>query len=106
MTHSHGNEYQIRIVRRDGTEELSGWMHSTEQVAQTLHLTHGLQGTTCWLLVRNIICANCSETERVLEYPIVNMLSARYIPHDSRYLQAAESRNPCVHGFLSLRQTP
>jgi len=28
MAHNHGNEYQIRIVREDGTEELSGWMNS------------------------------------------------------------------------------
>ena len=28
MAHNHGNEYQVRIVHEDGTEELSGWMKS------------------------------------------------------------------------------
>jgi hypothetical protein len=36
MTHNHGNEYQIRMVREDGLEELSGWMNSTEEVAQAI----------------------------------------------------------------------
>ena len=36
MAHNHGNEYQIRIVHEDGTEELSGLMNSTEQVAQAM----------------------------------------------------------------------
>ena len=33
MAHNHGKEYQIRVVHEDGTEELSGWMESEEQVA-------------------------------------------------------------------------
>lgn len=33
MAHNHGNEYQIRMVHEDGTEELSGWMQSAEQLA-------------------------------------------------------------------------
>jgi hypothetical protein len=36
MEHTHGNEYQIVIIHQDGTEELSGWMNSDEQVAQTM----------------------------------------------------------------------
>ena len=40
MAHNHGNEYQIRIVREDGIEELSGWMNSTEQVAQAMLAVH------------------------------------------------------------------
>jgi hypothetical protein len=34
MAHNHGNEYQVKIVHADGTEELSEWMNSQEQVAQ------------------------------------------------------------------------
>ena len=36
MAHNHGSEYQVRIVHEDGTEELSGWLNSAEQVAQTI----------------------------------------------------------------------
>ena len=32
MAHNHGNEYQIRIVHEDGTEELSGWMNSESRL--------------------------------------------------------------------------
>jgi hypothetical protein len=32
MTHEHGNEYQVRIVHEDETEELSGWMNCPEEV--------------------------------------------------------------------------
>jgi hypothetical protein len=93
MAHSHGNEYKIRIVREDGIEELSGWMNSTEQVAQEMLVVHRAQGQTFWLLVRNILCPNCSNREQILEYPIVDIPSPRCIPHDSRYLQVVESRN-------------
>ena len=69
MAHNHGNEYQIRIVREDGIEELSGWMNSTEQVAQAMLAVHRPQGKTYWLLVRNILCPNCSDREQIMEYP-------------------------------------
>jgi hypothetical protein len=36
MAHSHGDEYQVKIVHEDGTEELSGWMNSEGQVAQAM----------------------------------------------------------------------
>jgi hypothetical protein len=36
MAHNHGNEYQVNIVHEDGTEELSEWMNSQEQVAQAM----------------------------------------------------------------------
>jgi hypothetical protein len=39
MAYNHGNEYQIRIVHEDSTEELSEWMNSAEQVARVLILT-------------------------------------------------------------------
>jgi hypothetical protein len=99
MAHNHGNEYQIRIVREDGIEELSGWMNSTEQVAQTMLAVHRPQGKTYWLLVRNILCPNCSDREQIMEYPIMHIPSPRGIPHDSRYLQVVESRNRCALDF-------
>jgi hypothetical protein len=105
MAHNHGNEYQIRIVREDGTEELSGWMNTTEQVAKAMILAYKTQGTKCWLLVCNIVCPDCSERKQLLEYPIMEMPSARYIPHDSRYLQVVESRNRYVLGITTSRRT-
>jgi hypothetical protein len=44
MAHNHGYEYQIRIIIEDRTEELSGWMNSTEQVAQKVMVVHKLHG--------------------------------------------------------------
>jgi hypothetical protein len=96
MAHKPGNEYQIRIVREDGTEKLSGWTSSIEQVAQAVILARKPHGTTCWLLVRNIICPNCLEIERIIEYPIMEIPSPRYNPHDSRYIQLGGARNRCA----------
>ena len=84
MEHKHGNEYQIRIVRKDGTEKLSDWMNSIEEVAQAMILAHMQKGTTCRLLVRSIICHNCPDKKQLLEYPIMDVPTLRYIPHDSR----------------------
>jgi hypothetical protein len=106
MAHNHGYEYQIRIAREDGTEELSGWMSSTGQVSQAMTVVHKPQGTTCWLLERNIICPNCSDREQILEYPIMDTPSPRYIPHDSRYLQVVDSRKPYALGFSASSRTP
>jgi hypothetical protein len=36
MEHNHGSEYQVKTVRRDGTEELSGWMNS-ETYSRSAH---------------------------------------------------------------------
>src|ERR1019366_2706004 len=36
MAHSRVDEYQIRIARADGTEELTRWMESEEQLAQAM----------------------------------------------------------------------
>jgi hypothetical protein len=101
MAHSFGNEYQIRIVRKDGIEELSGWINTTEQVAQMMLAVHRAQGKTYWLQVRGILCPGCSDLNReeILEYPIVDISSPRCVPHDSRYLEVAESRNRYVLGF-------
>jgi hypothetical protein len=93
MAHNHGNEYRIRIIRQNGIEELSGWMNSTEQVAQTMRSIHDLQGKSYWLIVRNISCPSCSDKQQIVEYPIAHILSPRSIPHDSRDLRVVESRN-------------
>ena len=106
MAHNHGYDYRIRIVREDGVEELSGWMNSTEQVAQAMLAVHKSQGKTYWLLVRNILCPDCSDKEQILEYPIMDMPSARCIPHDSRYLQVVESKNRYAQGFTTSWHTP
>ena len=85
MAHN-GDEYQIRIISEDGTVELSGWMNSTEQVAQAMAAVHRSQGKTSWLLVRR-------EEQIILECPITDIPSTRYSPHDSHYLVRVRSRD-------------
>jgi len=44
-------------------------------------------GTAYWLRERNVLCPDCRERDqRVLEYPLTGIPSARYSPHDSGYL--------------------
>jgi len=87
MAHNHGNEYQVKIVHEDGTEELSGWMNSEAQVAQAMAAVHRPQGSAYWLLERNVVCPNCLDREqRIVEYPFADIPSQRCSPHDSRYL--------------------
>jgi hypothetical protein len=92
MEHNHGSEYRVKTVRRDGTEELSGWMDK-EQVAPYMaaarKLPRKLQGKTYWLQERNVLCPNCLDREqRILEYALTDGPSPRYSPHDSHYLRA------------------
>ena len=94
MAHNHGSEYQVRIVRADGTEELSGWLSSAEQVAQAIAAGHRPQAKAYWLLERNILCPNCLDSgQRVMEYPVTDIPSPRCSPHDSRYLVEVGSKN-------------
>jgi hypothetical protein len=90
MAHRHGIEYQIRIVREDGIEELSGWMTSKEQVAQTMLSVQRPEGKSYWLLVRKIHCPYCTDREQTMEYPIMYVPNTRYIPRGSSYLQGVE----------------
>ena len=109
MAHNHGhegNEYQIRIVHGDGTEELSGWMNSTEHVAQAMDAVHRPQDKAYWLLVRNALCPNCLDREHGLEYPIMDLPSPRCMPHDSRYLLVSGSRNRSALGLSTSWHTP
>lgn len=87
-----GYEYRIRIVREDGIEELSGWMNSTEQVAQKMLAIQRPQGKTYWLLIRK-------KEQIILECPITNIPSSRYSPHDSHYLVRVGSRDRYASGF-------
>jgi hypothetical protein len=94
MAHNHGNEYQIKIVHEDGTEELGEWMNSEEQVAQAMAAVHRAQGKAYWLLYRNVLCRDCFDKEQtIVECPITEIPSPRYRPRDSRYLLAVGSRN-------------
>ena len=92
MEHNHGNEYQVKTVRRDGTEELSGWMNNKEQVALAMAAARRLPGKAYWLQERNVLCPNCLDREqRILEYALTDIPSPRCSPHDSRYLRAVGS---------------
>jgi hypothetical protein len=95
MAHDHVNEYQIKIAHEDGTEELSGWMNSEEQLAQAMALLHRAQGKAYWLRVRNVLCSDCIDTEQqiVMESPITGIPSPRYRPHNSNYLMALGSKS-------------
>jgi hypothetical protein len=95
MAHDHGNEYQLRIVHEDGTEELSGWMNSGEQLNQAVAALHRAQGKAYWLRERNALCPDCFDMQQsiIVECPIAGISSPRYRPHDSHYLMAVGSRN-------------
>ena len=106
MAHNHGNEYQIRIVHEDGTEELSGLLSSIERVAQAMTAVDRPQGKTYWLLVRNILCSDCPDKEHIImECPITNIPSPRYVTHDSGYPQVVESSNRYALGFSASMHT-
>jgi hypothetical protein len=108
IVHDHGSEYQVRIIRQDGTEELSAWMNSVEQFAEAVAAAvRNAQGTAYWLRQRNVICPDCFDQEQpiLVECPITGMPSPRYRPHDSHYLMAVGSRSRYeVHGTLRRRR--
>jgi len=83
-------EYQIRTTNEDGTVELSGWMNSTEQIAQAMGPRS--KGKAAWLLVR-------SQHQIILECPITDIPSPRYSPHDSDYLVRVRFRDRYASGF-------
>jgi len=97
MAHNHVNEYQLRIVHEDGTEKLSGWMNSGEQLTQVIVALGKTQGKAYWLRERNVLCPDCFDKEQmiIVECPITGIPSPRYRPHDSHYLVAVGSRNRC-----------
>jgi hypothetical protein len=95
MAHDHGDEYQVKIVHQDGTEEFSGWMSSEEQVAQLVAAVHSPTVTAFWLQARNVLCPNCQAGEQriIVECPLTAMPSPRYRPHDSYYLMTVGLKN-------------
>jgi hypothetical protein len=107
MAHNHGNVYQIRIVHKGGDEELSGWMNSTEQVAQAMAAVDRLQGKACSLLVRNVLCPDCLDREQIImEYPVTNIPSPRYSPNNSHYLLAVGLKDRYALGFSASWHKP
>ncbi len=107
MAHNHGNEYQVKIVHEDGTEELSGWMNSEEQVVQAMAAVRRPQCKAYWLRVRNVLCPNCLDREqRIVEYPLTDVPSPRCSPHDSGYLVAVGSMDRYALVFTASRHTP
>ncbi len=93
MEHNHGNEYQVKVIHDDGTEQLSRWMNSEAQIALAIASIHRPQGA-CWLRERKVVCLDCPDREqRILEYRVVDTPSQRCHPHDSQYLLAAGYKN-------------
>ena len=90
MAHDHGNEYQVETVYENGTEELSGWMNSVEQVGQAMAAVHTLRVKAYWFRERNVLCPECLDREqRIMEFiPLIDIPCPRCRPHDSRYLLA------------------
>ena len=94
MAHDHGKEYQVRIVHKDGTEELSGWMNSEAQVARAVVAVRIPPGKAFWLRARYVLCPNCLDRkQRIVECPLAGTPSPRCSPHDSYYLVTARVRN-------------
>ena len=94
MAHNHGNEYQLKIVYEDETEELSEWMNSEAQLAQAIAAVPRPKGNAYWLRERNVVCPSCLDREqRILEYPLADFPCQRGSPHDSRYLLAVGYKN-------------
>jgi len=87
MAHIHGNEYQIICVRRDGSEELSEWLHCVEQIAEAIAAGRKPQDKAYWVRARKVLCADCADAEQtIVECPITNIPSPRCSPPDSQYL--------------------
>lgn len=96
MTHNHGSEYQIRIVHDDGTEELTAWVSSQEEILQAIAALPPARARSLWLRERNTLCPYCSQQQRVVaECLVVGVPTQRYSAHDSHHLVAMGSKNRC-----------
>jgi hypothetical protein len=94
MAHNHGNEYRLKMVHADGTEELSGWMQSEAQLAPALAAIPRPPGTAYWLQARSVLCPDCrARAQSTWECPLTGIPSSRYTPHDSGYLHATGWRD-------------
>ncbi len=85
MTHTHGSDYQVKVIHEDGTEALSEWI-GHGNVAQTLVSLRKPQAKAYWLRERNIVvtvCPLCQDIEAtIFEYPLTDCSSLRSHPHD------------------------
>jgi len=101
MACNHGNEYQIKCIHENGTEELAAWITNEELLAQAIAALRWAPGKSYWVRKRNVVCPECLDVEQliIMECPITGIPSPRYRPHDSRYLLAAGSR--CRYEVLS-----
>jgi hypothetical protein len=96
MAHNHGNEYQLKIVHEDGTEEFGQWIMSREELVQAMVGVPKVPGKAYWLRERKVLCPTCLDEDRIIvECPVTNIPSPRYSPYDSHYLLATGSRDLC-----------
>jgi len=99
MMQEHGNEFQVRSVYEDETEELSGWMTCQEEVAQAITGLRGSPAKAYWLQVRNILCVNCLHTEqKVVEFPLTPTAAEhiRFPRQPDRRFTSASDRSSAV----------
>ena len=93
MEHEHGSEYRLKIVLKDGKEDLTAWLDQGQLVAAIGNARP--KGKALWLQERKVLCPSCPNREpKIQEYPVAQSDSARYRPHDSKYLVATGVRNP------------
>ena len=80
MPHTHGREYQVKVIDEDGTEALSEWIEH-ENVEQTMVALRKPQARAYWLRERNVTLANCplcrDREMAIAEYPLTDCLSPR-----------------------------
>jgi hypothetical protein len=97
MAHSHGSEYQVKVIHEDGTEELSEWVDQGK-ITFTMAALRKPRITAYWLRERNVavpFCPLCLDREtEVNEYPVADSLSPRTHPHDSSYLVLMGAKDP------------
>ncbi len=63
MAHQHDPEFQIRIIHLDGTEELTVWMTSEEQLTRAIARISTGRDKACWLRKRNVLCPECCDDQ-------------------------------------------
>src|SRR5450631_909081 len=97
MAHTHGIEYQVKVIHEDRTEVFSEWIDQGN-IVYTMAALRKPQVRAYWLRERNVtvpFCPLCPEGEtEVTEYPLVDYLSPRSHPHDSRYLVLTGTKDP------------
>ena len=97
MPHTHGREYQVKVIDEDGTEALSEWIEH-ENVEQTMVALRKPQARAYWLRERDVTLATCSlcrdRETAIAEYPLTDCLSPRISPHDSSYLVSTGAQDP------------